>query len=295
MEIRLVVVLVVAFGLGAAVIALASLSRAGRALAREFWSLYRTEILVVAAVVLPALIGRPLMLAALLVLLWRGQYELARLFAQPAFDAAGMAAMAMGAVMVAAGAYGGIAWLGIAGVAAAVAVPVAARLGADGAPAAGRVAVALGSLAYPGLLVALLAALRSTADGAAWVIAVYATVEIQDSFALLIGKLIGRHQAFPRLSPGKTWEGLLAGLACGGCCGLVLARYLLALPVADAALPVGLVLAGGLAGDLLASAIKRSRGEKDFAAIIPALGGALDIYDALLVAAPLVLLYRLAA
>jgi phosphatidate cytidylyltransferase len=291
MDTRLLVALAAAFGLGAAVILAGSFHPAGRARARELWTLYLYEILVVALVVVPALAGGAIFLAALLALLWRGQYELAKLFGLRPFDAAGVAAMLLGAPMLAFGAFGRIDLVCYAAVAAAAALALYA---AFRAVPRRRLAVALASLVYPGLLLALLGALRATPDGAGWVILVYFAAELQDAFALLFGKLLGRHRVLPRLSPGKTWEGLAFGLAFGGVGGVLLARLLLHLPYTAAILPVALMLVGGLAGDVLASAIKRARGEKDFAALVPALGGALDIYDALLVAAPLVLAYRLA-
>lgn len=105
-------------------------------------------------------------------------------------------------------------------------------------------------------------------------------VETFDSYALLGGKLFGRHLAFPQLSPRKTIEGLLIG-------GLMLAltatlaAWLLQIERLGLVLILA-VLAGGLAivGDLLASRLKRKSGVKDYPLFLVHQGGLLDISDA---------------
>jgi len=104
-----------------------------------------------------------------------------------------------------------------------------------------------------------------------------------DAFAQLWGKLIGRHKLCPRLSPGKTVEGLLGGLA------TVLAVACVAQGLTGLGrLPLlALVTAvAGVAGDLGFSAIKRASGIKDFSRALPGQGGVLDRFDSLIVAAP---------
>jgi phosphatidate cytidylyltransferase len=102
-----------------------------------------------------------------------------------------------------------------------------------------------------------------------------------DGFSQVVGQWLGRRRLVPRLSPGKTVEGLLGGLA-AACAVAVLARQLVPLsaPFA-AALGVAIGMAG-LAGDLAASWVKRRAGLKDYSALLPGQGGFLDRFDSLL-------------
>jgi CDP-diglyceride synthetase len=114
----------------------------------------------------------------------------------------------------------------------------------------------------------------------------YAAIELNDSFAFIVGRSLGRTPAFPRLSPGKTREGLVAGWVAASATGAALSffephwsRPLCAL--------IGLVL--GIAAtlaDLAASWLKRRAQLKDFSDVLPGHGGVLDAYDSLLLAAP---------
>ncbi len=115
---------------------------------------------------------------------------------------------------------------------------------------------------------------------------------MNDAFAFVGGKLFGRTQILPRLSPRKTLEGLIAGLVVGGGSGFLIGYELLHLS-ASAALRIALVaLIAGLLGDVLTSLLKRWRQKKDFPPLMVLHGGVLDIYDSLLIATPMVFLTR---
>jgi phosphatidate cytidylyltransferase len=287
LEFQVLLAVGVLFLIGAVVIALATAHPAKRATARELWALYRSEFLVVGLVLLPAVMDGVAFLAAMLALTWRGQIELARLYAMPTNGLVELAAMAAAGFVVAAGWLNGAAssgtalLLGIAGI---------GLLGLFVSPR--RAAVAAVSLLFPALLVAHLAATRGLEQGFAWFVLLYATAEINDAFALLGGKLMGRTKILPRLSPGKTAEGLLSGVVCGGTTGVVLGMLLLDLSLGRAAGAAAVILAGGLIGDMATSALKRWCGVKDFASVHALHGGVLDIYDSLLFAAPLFVLWH---
>jgi phosphatidate cytidylyltransferase len=111
-----------------------------------------------------------------------------------------------------------------------------------------------------------------------------------DVWAYLIGRLIGKHKAFPALSPGKTVEGVLAGLA-GSVATSLLIRSdgigLLAEFSAPKACVLGLCIGlAGIMGDLAESLLKRSAGAKDAGHVVPGFGGAMDVVDSLMVAGP---------
>lgn len=103
-----------------------------------------------------------------------------------------------------------------------------------------------------------------------------------DGFSQVVGQIIGRHRLAPRVSPGKTVEGLLGGLAAAVVVAL-LARELLpgATPWRTVLLAACVALAG-LGGDLAASWAKRRAGIKDYSAALPGQGGFLDRFDSLL-------------
>lgn len=110
-----------------------------------------------------------------------------------------------------------------------------------------------------------------------------------DSGAYYVGRAFGKRKLAPKISPGKTWEGVIGGVAAG----LLMATlshfwFFRDLPL-KWALPLAAVMVVlGIIGDLTESAIKRSAGAKDAANILPGHGGALDRLDSLLFNAPLI-------
>ena len=107
-----------------------------------------------------------------------------------------------------------------------------------------------------------------------------------DTAAYFCGILFGRHKIWPKVSPKKSVEGSLAGLAGSTLLALLVGTaWGSASPVAFAALGVGL---GGMAqlGDFFESALKRSRGVKDSGTLLPGHGGILDRIDSLLFVIP---------
>ena len=114
-----------------------------------------------------------------------------------------------------------------------------------------------------------------------------------DGFGELTGRLVGRRRLCPRLSPGKTVEGLAGGLAMA----LVVALFLGFLTRWNDTGMLGLVglstAVGAVVGDLAFSAVRRRAGVKDFSGLLPGHGGVLDRFDSLLVATPMFVLARL--
>ena len=128
--------------------------------------------------------------------------------------------------------------------------------------------------------------------GGMTVMAVFASIWICDTAAFSVGRKLGRHKLFERVSPRKTWEGAIAGFifAIGS---FILAREV-ALPylsLVDATLCGCIVGVFGQIGDLAESLLKRDAGVKDSSSMIPGHGGVLDRFDSLLFVAPLVFLY----
>ncbi|WP_192249233.1 phosphatidate cytidylyltransferase [Mesorhizobium caraganae] len=111
------------------------------------------------------------------------------------------------------------------------------------------------------------------------------TVQGSDVFQYIFGKLFGRHLLSPSVSPSKTWEGLIGGLVASSLLGALLSFLTPFSPLAAAGVAFIACLMGFLGG-LVASAIKRDQGVKDWGHLIEGHGGMMDRADSLVFAAP---------
>ncbi len=131
-------------------------------------------------------------------------------------------------------------------------------------------------------------------EGAAFVVLALVLAWIGDTGGYFAGRAFGKHKLYERVSPKKTVEGAIGGLV-AVIAGVLVTRALVlrSLPIRDGVAlgAVGSVL--GILGDLGESLLKRSVGVKDSGGIVPGHGGMLDRIDAVLVTAPLTLLYLL--
>ncbi|MBP6809062.1 MAG: phosphatidate cytidylyltransferase [Chromatiaceae bacterium] len=111
-------------------------------------------------------------------------------------------------------------------------------------------------------------------------------VQLSDVLQYVFGKTLGRHKIVPKVSPNKTWEGTVGGIAAATLIGTALWWATPFNPWEAAGIALVINLAG-FAGGLCMSAIKRDRGIKDFGSLIQGHGGVLDRIDSLCFAAPL--------
>lgn len=133
-------------------------------------------------------------------------------------------------------------------------------------------------------------------------LALFVILWLNDSGAYIVGSLMakrkrGNHKMFPRVSPAKSWEGLIGGFIFDIIAGYVFYRIgwtadltLTAYPLLNSilfALVIGLF---GTLGDLIESLFKRTLGVKDSGKFLPGHGGVLDRFDSLLLAVPVVYL-----
>lgn len=109
--------------------------------------------------------------------------------------------------------------------------------------------------------------------------------QLSDVLQYAFGKTLGKHRIVPRVSPNKTWEGALGGIAGASLVGALLWWATPFAPWAAGAIAL-LVCLLGFAGGLVMSAIKRDRGIKDFGTLIEGHGGVMDRIDSLCFAAP---------
>lgn len=143
-------------------------------------------------------------------------------------------------------------------------------------------------IVYIPLSLALVVFIRNMEDGALWVIWLLIVCFANDTGALYVGTFKGKHKLAPKISPNKTIEGAVGGLAVSVLAGFVFNliffhNFNLALISIPCAVCVALA---GQVGDLFESAMKRVGHIKDSGKILPGHGGMLDRIDGLLLAIP---------
>jgi phosphatidate cytidylyltransferase len=147
-------------------------------------------------------------------------------------------------------------------------------------------------IVYIPLLLAFLVFIRRGPEGMVWIFLLLGIIFAGDTSAYYAGTYFGKHKLSPAISPGKTIEGAVGGLAANLLIGTV--GKLLFLPHLPWVYAILFFLAVGIAGqvgDLFESELKRSSKIKDSGGILPGHGGILDRIDALLFASPVAFLF----
>lgn len=148
------------------------------------------------------------------------------------------------------------------------------------------------SLIYAPVMLSFVFLTRQLENGIYLVWMIFISSWISDTCAYLVGVMIGKHKLAPVLSPKKSIEGALGGVAGAALAGALFGMYL------DRVLSLGhfavmLAIVGGVGsvisqvGDLAASAIKRNHGIKDYGKLIPGHGGIMDRFDSVIFTAPI--------
>ena len=235
-----------------------------------------SSVVLIPVVIAATLLGGIWFQLLVAVALTLGAFEWARVTRLPA-PALALLALTPAGVAFAFAFAGGLAALGLAALfAASAAVAAAGR----------RIWAGLGALylSLPG--VACLWLMATVEDGTLLMIWLLVSVWATDCCAYMVGRGVGGSRLAPRISPGKTWSGLLGGVAGAALLSVLFATYLqLAAPAILAGVAALLALVAQ-AGDLLKSAVKRHFGVKDFGRVIPGHGGVLDRIDGLMTAVP---------
>ena len=256
---------------------------------------------------LTALVGIPLVLVAA----WLGGLWWATLLAvivivgatefvslHPVLSSTARGAAVAGAVVLASGIVTGgdraaTAFIFAGAVALAIAVWVYLRAPVEaGTTVWGRWPTALLGVLYLGLAGGVLIRWGREASFAA-IVWLFATLWVNDTTAYFVGLAAGQHKLAPKISPGKSWEGGLAGLLAATTTAAV-GSVALGVPVWTGAVLGMAVSITAQAGDLFKSTMKRRVGVKDSGTLLPGHGGIIDRFDGLLVASPVAyLLIRL--
>lgn len=145
------------------------------------------------------------------------------------------------------------------------------------------------SILYGGVLPCFFVLLWRLPEGIHWVFWTISVTALGDTAAYYVGSIWGKRKLLPRISPGKTVEGSLAGLLGNGGGGLLYAWLFLpqVAGLEGFLLALGVGLAGQM-GDLSESMLKRAAQVKDSGSLLPGHGGVLDRLDSLLFSAPVV-------
>jgi len=124
-------------------------------------------------------------------------------------------------------------------------------------------------------------------------LSVFVFLWVNDSGAYCVGSLLGRHKLFPRISPGKSWEGSIGGAVFVLAAAYAISYFLDGTMLSTLEwLGLGLVVVVfGTWGDLTESLFKRTLGIKDSGNILPGHGGMLDRFDSSLIAIPAAVVY----
>ena len=159
----------------------------------------------------------------------------------------------------------------------------------------------IGGILYIGWLLSHFVTLRELDDGRNWVFLALFTTFASDTAAFFVGRALGKHHLAPRISPGKTWEGAIAGVF-----GAIIVSLFFTLPKLFTipnplylqdfnywqAILLGLLVSiFGQLGDLVESLLKRNMGVKESGTLIPGHGGVLDRLDSVVFAGVVVYYY----
>ncbi|MGD9106931.1 MAG: phosphatidate cytidylyltransferase [Desulfobacterales bacterium] len=140
---------------------------------------------------------------------------------------------------------------------------------------------------YIPVFLSYLVLIRNVDDGVSWIFFLLIVVFLGDTGAFYTGSYLGRHKLCPAVSPNKTIEGSVGGLAANVCSGALFKIFFFPLLQWNLSILFFLCIGvSGQVGDLFESKLKRIANIKDSSALLPGHGGVLDRIDALLFAAP---------
>ncbi len=122
-------------------------------------------------------------------------------------------------------------------------------------------------------------------------IGIFILVWAYDTFAYLIGTIIGKHKLSQDISPKKTWEGSIGSAIISLVLAWLVSWYIPEFTFYEWMIIALIIISFGTLGDIVESMLKRSAGIKDSANLLPGHGGILDRFDGLLFSAPVLMIY----
>jgi phosphatidate cytidylyltransferase len=281
----LIIILSVLF-LGAMIIWAGSKKIDNPPLFTTLWIKYFTTLVVIGVMVIPALSGAIFFTAMVIILALLTQNELLRLSLPDLAMAGKIVVLTAGGLILWAGFTWGITGLA-AGLMGAAAVFLLIHCVIHRESRGWQIYTqALTTLVYPVGFWGFYLLTWQLENGPVLLVFFYCVTEANNAFSQLAGSLAGKTKMFSSVSPNKTWEGALGGAAAAVAMGLAINGLVLGFHWGDALAGIVLIIVGAVAGDLIASRIKRSFDVKDFGRVLPENGGVMDILDSLIFTSP---------
>lgn len=122
-------------------------------------------------------------------------------------------------------------------------------------------------------------------------LAVFATIWVNDTGAYLVGVTVGKHRLFERISPKKSWEGFIGGAVTSLISAYAFSLFIPQLSLLEWLIFSEIIVIFGTFGDLLESLLKRTLEVKDSGNVLPGHGGLMDRFDSMLLAGPVIFIY----
>lgn len=162
-----------------------------------------------------------------------------------------------------------------------------------------NVAMSLLGHIYVALPFSCMCMIESMGEGASWeggilLLAFFVAIWVSDTGAYLVGRAIGKHKLYERVSPKKSWEGFWGGFVLATIAGFCFGRFVPSLPEINGhqlfdwqwSIFFALISVLGTLGDLVESLFKRYFKVKDSSNMLPGHGGFLDRFDSAIISAP---------
>ena len=159
-----------------------------------------------------------------------------------------------------------------------------------------QVMCAFFNVAYAPVMLSCIYLVRSLPYGEYSVWMIFISSWICDTCAYIVGMLIGKHKMVPRLSPKKSIEGAIGGIAGSAVVGALYGYFVVEPVITEQNITLAFVIISAVGavisqvGDLAASAIKRDHEIKDYGKLIPGHGGVMDRFDSVIFTAPMIYL-----
>ena len=249
----------------------------------ELWRLYGVEILIVTAVLIPAYYGGVILMIVLLLFNLRAHVEIAHIHGYRHRTNIIATGILLSSVLIITVFYLSTAEQAISYLLSSIVLFISLVLFILVMKKCQTFLAALFPMLIIALSISSLLQINMMHDGFLLIIFLYLVTETNDAFAMIFGRLVGKTGLFPRISPKKTWEGMIAGVMTAMLAGLVYNHLVLNYTVSEASMIIGLIIISAILGDLVFSAYKRIYETKDFMTLIKGHGGIIDIYDSLLI------------
>jgi phosphatidate cytidylyltransferase len=149
----------------------------------------------------------------------------------------------------------------------------------------------VGYIAIPFIIITKIPFVNGNSFEPKTLLSLFILIWVNDTFAFIVGKSLGKNKLFEKISPKKTIEGFIGGMFFSLIASVVLAKYFVTEPISKWLVIAIISSVFGTLGDLIESKFKRIAGVKDSGSIMPGHGGVLDRLDSIIFVAPIVFLF----